>query len=214
MSDSSLAIVNSALNLIGQPAIASIENPVSKNEKICAHWYDKCRKYLLAYHPWDFAEGNESCPWSGTSTDPEYTDKYRLPNDFLELIEVTGKGSSFRYTPEYGPVKYARRGNEILLNANGAASVNVVYTKDFTTSHFFSAKFTEALEEYLASKIIYPITKDAKAKAAQGAVAEKVINEATSIDGQGKRIKRIEYSRAIAARRGSLSVCVNPYRIR
>jgi hypothetical protein len=211
MSDS-LAIVNAALDIIGQPAIGSIENPVSKNEKICARWYDKCRRYLLAYHPWDFAEGDDRCPWSGTPSDPDYTDMYRLPNDFLELIEIKGEGSSFQYSSEYGKVDWTRRGNEILLNANGAASINIVYTKDFTKVSQFSSKFTEALEEYLAGKIIYPITKDVKATAAQKESAKEIINEAMSIDGQGKRVRRIEYSRAIAARRvGSRSS--NPYRI-
>lgn len=208
----SLDIVNGALDIIGQPPIASIENPVGKNEKICARWYDKCRRYLLAYHPWDFAEGGYSCPRSGTPSDPDYTDMYRLPNDFLELIDVKGEGQSFQYSSEYGKVDWTRRGNDILLNAGGASSIFIIYTKDFTTVSQFSAKFTEALEEYLASKIIFPITKDVKATAAQKEAAQEVINEAMSIDGQGKRIRRIEYSRAIAARKYGLRT-TNAYRV-
>lgn len=210
----SLDIVNAALDIIGQTTIASIENPTSKNEKICARWYDKCRRYLLAYHPWDFAEGYYACPRSGTPDNENFTDKYRLPNDFLELIKIDGEGTSFQYAFEYGEVDWTREGNDILLNADAANSINIVYTRDFETVSQFSAKFTEALEEYLASKIMFPITKDAKATAAQKEQAEEIINEAMSIDGQGKRIRRIEYSRAIAARTGRRSLTSNPYRIR
>jgi hypothetical protein len=208
----SLDIVNGALDIIGQSPIVSIENPTSKEEKICSRWYNKCRRYLLAYHPWDFAEGDYSCSRSGTPSDPDYTDKYRLPNDFLELVDIKGEGSSFQYSFEHGKIDWTRRGNEILLNADGASSITIVYTKDFTVVSQFSAKFTEALEEYLAGKIMYPVTKDAKGAAAQKEIAKDVINEAMSIDGQGKRIRRVEYSRAIAARRGG-SIPANPYRI-
>lgn len=200
----SLDIVNGALDILGQTPLASIENPTDKNGSICARWYDKCRRYLLAYHPWDFAESDYSCPRSGSPSDPGYTDMYRLPNDFIELISIQGEGASFVYSSEYGKVDWTRRGNNILINANGSPSINIVYTMDFNIVSQFSPKFIEALEEYLASKIALPITKDAKVAAAQKEIAEKVISEAMSVDGQGKRIRRIEYSKAIAARKYGL----------
>jgi hypothetical protein len=177
-------------------------------------WYDESRKFLLAYHPWDFAEAYHTCSRSGTPDNDNYDDMYRLPNDFLELISIEGSGQqSFTYSSEYGKVDWTREGNNILLNNGGGTSVDIVYTKNFNTPSQFSSLFTKALVYELAANMALDLTKDAKLEDLIRKRADKVLNEATSIDGQGKRVRRVEYSRAISARTGQIKRVTDPYRI-
>lgn len=211
----SLDIVNRALVRLGQDPADSIEDPISKNEKTMALFYDSVREALLAYHPWDFAEGRYSCSRVGTPAF-DYTDSYKLPINFLELVEIKDAetGESFAYSSEYGEVDWSREDNNILLNAGGADTVNIVYTKNITDASKFSKLFVKALEVQLAAETAYNITKDAKLEAKLIELSADALNKATSVDGQGKRVRRKEYSRAIAARQGGLGTSSNPYRIR
>ena len=206
-----LDIINRALSLLGERPISSRDNPTSKNELAADRWYDESRLQLLEYHPWDFAEGRYDCPRSGASEDSsEYTDKYRLPNDFVALIHIKADGV---YSDEYGELDWSREGNEILLNAAGATSIGVVYTKDIKDTTKFTPLFRKALARRLAADMALDITSDLKKQAQMETLAEQELSRATSIDGQGKRVRKVEYSKAIAARRSGRPLYRDPYRI-
>ena len=207
-----LDIVNRALDLMGQAPVSDIDNPISKEEKTMARWYDVVRQRVLAYHPWDFAEGRYACSRSGTPLF-EYSDKYRVPNNFLELVDLYLEDSDQYYSSVYGEIDWSREDNDLLLNMAGANSINIVYTKDVTDTTKFSSLFVAALERRLAADTCFSITRDLKLTAQLVTLSEEDMNKATSIDGQGKRIRRKEFSRAIAARRTGLG-SGNPYRIR
>lgn len=207
-----LDIVNRALDLMGQAPVSDIDSPISKEEKTMARWYDVSRQRVLAYHPWDFAEARYQCSRSGTPLF-EYADKYEVPNNFLELVDIYLDNAGEYYSQVYGDIDWSREENEILLNMSGATSINIVYTKDVEDVAKFSSLFTAALERRLASDTCFAITRDLKLATSLVSQADDDMNKATSIDGQGKRVRRKEFSRAIAARRSGLSNC-NPYRIR
>lgn len=207
-----LDIVNRALDLMGQAPVSDIDTPYSKEEKTMARWYDATRRAVLAYHPWDFAEARYNCSRTGTPLF-EYSDKYRVPNDFLELVDIYMEDYDQYYSDVYGDIDWSREENDILLSMVGANSISIVYTKDVTDTTKFSALFTSALELKLAANTCFSITRDLKLTAQLVSLSEDAMNKATSIDGQGKRVRRKEFSRAIAARRAGWS-SGNPYRIR
>jgi len=207
-----LGIVNRALDLMGQAPVVDIDSPISREEKVMARWYDVSRLRVLAYHPWDFAEARYQCSRSGTPLF-EYADKYRVPSNFLELVDIYVEDSGQYYSQVYGDIDWTREENDILLNMSGSTSINIVYTKDVEDVAKFSALFTAALERRLASDTCFAITRDLKLAASLVSQADDDMNKATSIDGQGKRVRRKEFSRAIAARCSGLGSS-NPYRIR
>ena len=128
----------------------------------------------------------------------------------MALIHIKADGV---YSDEYGELDWSREGNEILLNAAGATSIDIVYTKDIKDTTKFTPLFRKALARRLAADMALDITSDLKKQAQMETLAEQELAKATSSDGQGKRVRKIEFSKAVAARKSGRSFYREPYKI-
>lgn len=193
-----VSLCNAALDGLGSAAIvANIESPVSTLDKIAARHYDVERRALLRCNIWNFALAQQTINKNNTSSILGYTDAYTLPNDF---IRVAGIQDDKDYS--YRQIKYRRVGNSILLQADGASSVELVYVSDFSTVSLMDPSFVKAFISALSLAFAMPVTKDQKIVEQCNKMFQLDLMEAISADGQEDPPTRYERSRVIEARKG------------
>lgn len=187
-------ICNLAMDHLNQKAdIANIENPETDNETLCARHYNTVLEYVLRNYVWNFAKGRKVIMRDALAT-PEFdfTDAYKLPNDFLRLV-------SFNWYESLIDVEFDVVGEHLLLNNEGAPDVKLRYIKRVDDVRLFDSGFVHLFSLYLALNMAFKKTgkqtlMDRLAKEIEMAEA-KII----SIDGQErppKRIQRSKYNRA------------------
>lgn len=187
-------ICNMAMDHLNQKAdISNIKNPVTENEILCARHYYHVLEYLLRNYVWNFAKGRKVIMRDALNT-PEFdfTDAYKLPNDFLRLI-------SYNDHENLIGLQFDIVGEHLLLNNNNSPDVRLRYIKRVDDVKLFDSGFVELFSLYLALNLAYKKTAkqtviDRLAKRIELAEAKIV-----SIDGQEKppvRIQRSKYNRA------------------
>ena len=187
-------ICNMAMDHLNQKAdISNIKSPVTENEILCARHYYHVLEYLLRNYVWNFAKGRKVIMRDALNT-PEFdfTDAYKLPNDFLRLI-------SYNDHENLIGLQFDIVGEHLLLNNNNSPDVRLRYIKRVDDVKLFDSGFVELFSLYLALNLAYKKTAkqtmiDRLAKRIELAEAKIV-----SIDGQEKppvRIQRSKYNRA------------------
>lgn len=187
-------ICNLAMDHLNQKAdIANIETPETDNEKLCARHYNTVLEYVLRNYVWNFAKGRKVIMRDPLAT-PEFdfTDAYKLPSDFLRLVNFNGYESLI-------DVEFDIVGEHLLLNNEGAPDVKLRYIKRVDDVRLFDSGFVFLFSLYLALNMAFKKTgkqtlMDRLAKQIEIAEAKIV-----SIDGQErppKRIQRSKYNRA------------------
>ena len=187
-------ICNMAMDHLNQKAdISNIKSPVTENEILCARHYYHVLEYLLRNYVWNFAKGRKVIMRDALNT-PEFdfTDAYKLPNDFLRLI-------SYNDHENLIGLQFDIVGEHLLLNNNNSPDVRLRYIKRVDDVKSFDSGFVELFSLYLALNLAYKKTAkqtviDRLAKRIELAEAKIV-----SIDGQEKppvRIQRSKYNRA------------------
>lgn len=187
-------ICNMAMDHLNQKAdISNIKSPVTENEILCARHYHHVLEYLLRNYVWNFAKGRKVIMRDALNT-PEFdfTDAYKLPNDFLRLI-------SYNDHENLIGLQFDIVGEHLLLNNNNSPDVRLRYIKRVDDVKLFDSGFVELFSLYLALNLAYKKTAkqtviDRLAKRIELAEAKIV-----SIDGQEKppvRIQRSKYNRA------------------
>ncbi len=193
---SKAAICNLALDYLKTDgSVVNIDTPpFTKNESICARWYDFTRRALLRKHAWNFASKRSQI--ARNSTDPafRFADAYDLPNDFIRLISLGERedlGREKEYKVENG---------QILLDNSGAA-LKLRYVFEITDVVKFDALFVKVLALDLALNLAFKFTSGASAlrNITDFLITER--SEAYAIDGQEQPPKRIEKSVFLTARR-------------
>lgn len=187
-------ICNMAMDHLNQKAdISNIKSPVTENEILCARHYYHVLEYLLRNYVWNFAKGRKVIMRDALNI-PEFdfTDAYKLPNDFLRLI-------SYNDHENLIGLQFDIVGEHLLLNNNNSPDVRLRYIKRVDDVKLFDSGFVELFSLYLALNLAYKKTAkqtviDRLAKRIELAEAKIV-----SIDGQEKppvRIQRSKYNRA------------------
>lgn len=187
-------ICNMAMDHLNQKAdISNIKSPVTENEILCARHYYHVLEYLLRNYVWNFAKGRKVIMRDALNT-PEFdfTDAYKLPNDFLRLISYNDHANLI-------DLDFDIVGEHLLLNNDGSPDVKLRYIKRVDDVKLFDSGFVELFSLYLALNLAYKKTAkqtviDRLAKRIELAEAKIV-----SIDGQEKppiRIQRSKYNRA------------------
>lgn len=200
-SSSPVEICNRALDLIGQPPIASIETPTTTAESRMARHYDPVRRALLREYVWNFAYKR------GTATRIDdalfdYTDVYQFPNDLLRLISIAGQSETT------ADLNYNIESRTIVYNGGGAASINIRYVANIEDVTVWDDLFEDLMVLKLALTVAYAFTKSNSDVERLDKLYTKAISGAISIDGQERPPQRRETSRILSRRRslGSSSV--------
>lgn len=196
VSTSAVAICNKALDLLGQKGeVTNIETPRTEQEIIFARHYDDTRQMVLRKYVWNFATERKRINRDAlNSPDFDYTDAYKLPNDFIRLL-------SFDDYQSLCEVEYELSGGYLLLNNNGAASIRLRYIKDVTDVHKFDAGFKYLFSLYLAAAVAYKFSQ--KQTVLQRIYELIGVEEAKiiSIDGQERPPRRVQRSKYLNARK-------------
>ncbi len=198
--NSPVGICKLALDLLKQTSVlSSIANPTTKEEKVCARWYDATRRAVLRKHFWVFARTRKSISRDATAPPFGYADAYNLPTEYLRL-QFIGNDTENDYER-----KYESNGRQLLLNNSGSASLNVGYIQDITAVSDFDSLFVLLLVAELAANMAYAFTAKNTVIERISLILETLRAEAKSVNGQDRPPKRIESSKFKNARKNLYS---------
>ena len=141
---SPVEVCNLALDLLRHNTlIASIDTPETEVESLAARWYDATRRSVLRMFPWNFARKRAAL--SRVVGDPAfgYADAYQLPTDFSSIVFI---GDDI----QDNIVDFVVEADQILINNEAAATLNVCYVRDFETVAKFDPIFVNLLVGELA----------------------------------------------------------------
>ena len=173
-------ICNIAMDHLNEKAdVANIENPETDNEKLCARHYYVVLEYILRNYVWN-------------TPDFDYSDAYKLPNDFLRLISWDNHNSLI-------DLDFDLTGEHLLLNNSGAPDVKLRYIKRVDDVKLFDAGFVQLFSLYLALNIAFKKTGKQTLMDRLAKMIEVLEAKIISIDGQERppqRIQRSKYRRA------------------
>lgn len=189
-------IANMALDLLNVKAgVTDLDNPISETEKLCARWYENVKQSLLRSYNWNFAKERATILRVGSPAF-EYSDAYKLPNDFVKLLEIMD------WYEAPGDKSYEIEGDRILLNNGNATSINIKYIKNTEAITLFDPLFVNLLIIHLSIKLAYKLTMDKNLLITIQNMAQSEEMKAVSIFGQERPPKRIQKSRFVSAHYG------------
>lgn len=150
---SDAAVCNLAFSLLRQSdRVTNIVTPSSPSETLGAQWYDPCRRSVLSTYPWNFARTRAVLSLNAIDPAFGYPDSYNLPNNFLAVVFI-GDNYDDAYETDYSV-----EGNQILIDNNGASTMNICYIKDFVEVARFDPVFLDLLVAELAIRFMNNIT--------------------------------------------------------
>lgn len=173
-----VAICNRALSNIGETArITSINPPDgSLQAALCAQYYDRCRDALLEAHQWGFATKRRALSVIDTQSSV-YAYAYFRPSDCMRIVEVLAPDAIDDNVQTVPRQRYYGAQPSVLSEPAGQKQkeeqledgTRVIYTNQqdavlryvsrVTDARLFSAKFADALEARLSSKLAPVIIK-------------------------------------------------------
>lgn len=189
-------ICNIAMDHLNQKAdITNIDEPETDNEILCARHYNTVLEYVLRNYVWNFAKGRKIIARDALNT-PEFdfTDAYKLPNDFLRLV-------SFNEHESLINVDFDVVGEHLLLNNDGAPDVRLRYIKRVDDVRLFDSGFVHLFSLYLALNMAFKKTGKQTLMERLSKQIEIAEAKIVSIDGQEKPPKRIQVSKYNHARK-------------
>lgn len=144
----SIDIVNRALNAMGASPINSL-NEGTEIANIMKIEYEPSLIALLANNDWAFAL--QTMRLNKTTYEPilKYKYSYLITTDVIKIISVFSDNDNVTFD-------YAREADYLFSNYD---SLYIKYTAK-VEERFFTPSFTEALIYYLATKTVFPITKN------------------------------------------------------
>lgn len=143
---SSVDYCNRALLRLGASAINSFEDGTTEAEA-CKVLYPQVRDYLLASHPWTFAEAKSQLDRHATAVSGEFDYSFELPLDCIRVVGVVNDTSM----PSYRVIGRAV--------ATDAAECEIVYIRR-VPEQWFPPFFQKALVSHLAAELAVPVTED------------------------------------------------------
>lgn len=170
---SPVQICNIALGRIGQRPIAAFTDGTATSTLASVH-YDPARQSVLRASPWRFATKRKQIAVLSDSPAWGWTYQYQWPDGALAILKVSSQ-PSFQDS-----ARWESEGRQILTNIS--APIYVKYTDDVTDTALFDPMFVDALAEYLASEIVFGITKRADLRKLHLTVYETKISDAEAVD--------------------------------
>lgn len=194
---SPVEVCNLSLDLLRHTTLVeNIESPESDEEALAARWYDATRRSILRMLPWNFARRRVSIP--RTSPDPsfEYSDAYLLPSDYVNYVYLGDD-------PVNNPIRdFVIEGNKLLINNDGATSLQLCYVYDFQDVAKFDPIFLMFLVGELAVMFGNSLTGLNKSIAGMEKFRDRWEAKARAKNGQENPPKVISRSSLLSARKG------------
>lgn len=209
---SSTDICNLALDLLSAGTVQNIEDPTSPTEELLARWYDLCRKKCLREHPWNFATKRTVLAASSTTPAFGYANAFPVPSDFIRILYVSSDlltdGEAILPQSSY----QFENGSILITDTFGDSGVlNLVYTYDMTDVSRMDPMFIDLLSCEIASSVAFKVTENNSNIERIESLLKLKKAQARAIDGQERPPQRLEYSRALSARRNNSTL--TPHRI-
>ena len=118
-------VCNLSFDLLRHNQLASnIETPETEEEAIASRWYDPTRRSVLRMFPWNFARKRATLSRLSAAPEFGYSDAYQLPNDFIGIVFIGDDPTDGILTD------HLVEGKELLINNEGASSLNICYIRD------------------------------------------------------------------------------------
>lgn len=137
-----LEITNMALDLLGQKHIQSFDN-TDRLSRLCSTWANSAYKQTLREYRPNFAIVEKAIVYDMLA------EAYMLPSDYVLVISTASD-------------TYTISSNTIKLDSDGTDPLMVEYvTSDLTILEYASDLFIQALALTIASKLAFPLTKEA-----------------------------------------------------
>lgn len=193
---SDVEVVNLSLDLLRHSdKVTDINDPESETEALAARWYDVTRRSILRAFPWNFARKRITLSRNATAPAFGYADAYKLPNDYLELVFI-----GENYDEDY-ETEYSVEDGQILLDNNGASSLQICYIQDVTQVGKFDALFLDLFVAELAIRFANSLTGINKSMKEITSWRNDLRNQARTKNGQENPIKVRQVSRLKTLRR-------------
>lgn len=156
---SQVGILNTALTLLGEGRVTSIDDDVKPAREGKALW-DIALAALLAGYNWSFAMSRRQLVALAAAPEFGYNLKYNLPGDCMRLVMIGGYYAGIdltNYRNEPDQEMWTIEGREILTNL--AAPLDVRFVKLITDTATFHPSFDMTLAAYLAMLLAEPLTQ-------------------------------------------------------
>lgn len=170
---SSVAISNSALLMIGDSTITSLDDATNR-AKVCNHFYDEIRDATIRAFPWNFATRymdfgavlTSEVPVSGFG----YTNAFALPTSpyVLRVLRPIDVETQWQVVGRYLYTDESTFKAKCLVRVTDEAQ--------------FDALFREAFAAHLAATIAWPLTKNRALMGDMMSIYQQRLGEAQEID--------------------------------
>ena len=150
------AICNIALRKLREQPIASLLEE-SEPARLCATLFEPARDALLMRHPSNFSMTRQQLTQQATAPLFEWDYEYLLPTSpFCLRAYALWHNGAYRKS---GWQVENRAGQRVIVS-NWDDDVYLLYIARITDASMFSASFVEALSDYLALQLAFPLTRD------------------------------------------------------
>lgn len=173
MASSDVEIANRALDMLGQPPIASLTDD-TKAAAACRRNYPLSRDHVLRSYPWNGATRRVALAASATAPAWGFAYQYQLPVDCLRVLDSEGDLRS--------GVKWRREGNMLLTDA--AAPLKIRYIAQATDPAQFDAMLVDVIAAHLASQIGYQVTGSNETANRAFQLYDRLHRDARMMDGR------------------------------
>lgn len=173
MAASSVEIVNSALHLLKEDSIISLDDN-RLAARLASTEYDAQRKRLIRSYRWKFATARAVLAPEAAAPLFGFSYQFLLPADCLRFVGVYD-GNTLDSQRNYtgADIVHKIEGRYVLCDVN---PLRVFYLRDVTNPVEMDAIFVEALAALLAVKLAIPLTNDTdKYKLAKDVYAEALV---------------------------------------
>jgi hypothetical protein len=200
-------VVNIALNLLGEPAITSIDDDSDAARAMKVN-YIHSRDATLEAHPWTFSI-RRFIP-AKLAADPEFgpPNAFSIPSD---IMRVTSVWDDERYWRESGSGRSTNRNQalwalESRVIVTDSDPIYCIGIRRIDDEGIYSPLFVQAFAAQLAMMSAYVITESNQKFAAMAALYGQRIAEARSRDGQQGRTRRLRNTSFLRSRYTSSNV--------
>jgi len=176
MASSSVEIVNSALNKLGEDTISSLTDD-SKQAILANQQYEPIRKELLRSHPWNFAISRVELAQTSNTPAFEFDNEFLIPSDVLRILGVENP-SRGKFVIEHN----ATDNTKVLLTND--SPIKIKYLKDVTDVTKFDPNFSEVFSARLAAEFALNLTGKMSIMEKMFNLYERLLSSARSYDAQ------------------------------
>jgi hypothetical protein len=173
MATSVIEICNSALNDLGEEAIASLADN-TKAARLCNQRWPAVRDAVLRAHPWNCATTLVELAASATAPSWKWSASYPLPTDCLRVLTVATCGTPLS--------AWEVQAGSVLCDETGPLSV--AYIRRLDDPRLFDPLLCETLAARLAATLAYPLTASTSLGQAFWSLYADKLREARGVDAR------------------------------